>query len=63
MGVDAALSSPLPSLCGLPPLQGFELPLELGALWRYLAFVQALPAWQEVDYGSKKIIEGWGKHH
>ena len=45
------------------PTQGLEVPAEWSALWRYLAFVQTLPSWQQVDYGSAKIIEGWGKHH
>jgi len=43
--------------------KGFEVPLSMSALWRYLAYIQSLPAWKEVVYGREKIIEGWGKHH
>lgn len=50
-------------LVALPHYKGFELPQDMTALWRYMACVQMQPAWQAVDYGTEKIIEGWGKHH
>lgn len=45
------------------PAQGSEMPKSLKNLWRYLAYVQTLEAWQRVDYGAAKIVEGWSKHH
>jgi len=60
---DAAFAPKLYHILVACPPKGFVLPLELAALWRYIGFVQTLPAWQEVDYGSLKILEGWSKKH
>eukprot|EP00195_Chlamydomonas_chlamydogama_P013764 CAMPEP_0202898448 /NCGR_PEP_ID=MMETSP1392-20130828/6969_1 /ASSEMBLY_ACC=CAM_ASM_000868 /TAXON_ID=225041 /ORGANISM="Chlamydomonas chlamydogama, Strain SAG 11-48b" /LENGTH=216 /DNA_ID=CAMNT_0049584381 /DNA_START=145 /DNA_END=795 /DNA_ORIENTATION=- len=41
----------------------FDIPLEFAALYRYMAYVQTLPEWKQVDYGRDMIIKGWSKHH
>ncbi|GAX76270.1 hypothetical protein CEUSTIGMA_g3714.t1 [Chlamydomonas eustigma] len=60
---DAAFAPKLYHILVACQPKGFVLPLELAALWRYMGFVQTLPAWQDVDYGSLKILEGWSKKH
>lgn len=50
-------------MVALKHYKGFQLPASYAALWRYMAWVQLLPEWQAVDYGSDSIIAGWGVKH
>lgn len=60
---DAAFAPRLYHITVMLLNKGSMLPEELTALWRYLGHIQTLPAWQQVDYGAAKIVQGWSTPH
>ncbi|KAG1677250.1 hypothetical protein FOA52_013449 [Chlamydomonas sp. UWO 241] len=61
--IDAAFAPRLYHIMVMSFNKGFGFPPDLGFLWRYMGYIQTLDAWQQVDYGTKKIVEGWSKPH